>query len=127
MLLDRRKFITGSSLALVATGGLGSSKRAFAQSPGINTQPYSAVTAASAIAVGNTYCSTPTGNEWNTVNTTFQGILNDWTANGYDAQLQPYYANIAASQISLSNPNLNLNAMLSYIQQFQPAFTMTNL
>ncbi|MEO7029199.1 MAG: hypothetical protein ABI147_07320 [Acidobacteriaceae bacterium] len=54
-------------------------------------------------------------------------MYKDWTANGYDAQLQPYYASMTTSQVSLSNPNLNLNAILQNIQQFQPAFTLTDL
>jgi hypothetical protein len=125
MLLDRRKFITGSSLALVATGGLGSSRKAHAQSSGINTSVYNAGTAASAIACGNYEYSVSTYNDWLTLNNTLPAILKDWQANDIDSLLYPLYSEITPAQIT--GGAFNQTQILESIQQFQPAFTLTNV
>jgi hypothetical protein len=125
MLLDRRKFITGSSLALVATGGLGSSRKIFAQSSGINPSVYSAGASAYAIACANAVYSSTTANDWSVIANTLTSIMADWQTNQIDNLLQPLYGQLDTSQVI--SANMNQQQILQTIQQFQPAFTLTNV
>jgi hypothetical protein len=119
--MNRRAFMAAGTSTLVAsTVGIGSSRRASAQS-GPNTALYSACAAAHAIASGNLYYGTPTASDWTTIQNTLNGVYGDWTANGLDAQVNGALSRISPS--SVTSANMNQAQILATIQMYQPAFT----
>jgi hypothetical protein len=105
---------------VASTVGIGSARRAFAQS-GPNTALYSACAGAHAIASGNLYYGTPTAGDWTTIQSTLNGVYDDWTANGLDAQVNGALSRISPS--SVTSANMSQAAILANIRMYQPAFT----
>lgn len=54
-----------------------------------------------------------------------QSILSDWTQNGHDAILAPYWSQLDPSTITSNN--LNKAAILSQSQMYQPSMTMDDV
>lgn len=123
--MNRRKFLYSSGIALVATGGLGSSRRTLAQGTGLNTSVYNASAAAHAIAAGDYICATPTSSDWNVIGNTLKSVISDWTANSMDTVLQAAFSDVTPDQIASSN--LNQEAILANLQVYQPTFTAPQL
>ena len=70
----RAVFVSGgSAAALVATGGLGTSRKAFGQSP----SPYNSSSVAAAITTGKTLNGTATGSDWAMLQNSLVGCYND--------------------------------------------------
>jgi len=124
--MDRRNFLlgAGTSSALVATGGLGLSRRAFAQSaPDPNI--YNASVAAHAIATGNGMYVGGFSSDWQTVGTTLSNCLAEWNANGRDAGVAAAISSISPSMIT--SASLDQQTMLATLQAYQPAVQLADI
>lgn len=123
--MNRRKFMTGSAIALVATGGLGTSRRLCAQGTGMNPAVYNSGSTLFAVATGNAFYGTPTAQDWINVQNNLSLAYADWTANGTDSQMQSYYNSLNPASVVAAN--MNQSVLLQNAQLVQPQMNLANI